>query len=168
MAEVKEFVTKDSGARQEFPTGARRDTGTGKGRYDLVPSCCIARLAKLYERGAAKYGDFNWSKGIPSSRYAESGMRHFYQYLDGDRTEDHLSAVAFNVFGIIFNEEMADRGVTDGSLNNLPRFVKPTPTNVPALTQDLLAQNMPASPEVTEAVTKRGGPSSPADEAKRY
>lgn len=34
---MKNFVTKDSGQRTEFPGGSVRDLGTGKGRYDLIP-----------------------------------------------------------------------------------------------------------------------------------
>lgn len=34
---MTEYVTKDSGARTEFPGGSLRDCGVGKGRYDLIP-----------------------------------------------------------------------------------------------------------------------------------
>jgi len=99
-----DYETKDSGQRRDFPTGARRDLNKGKGRYDLLPAVCIERLAKLYERGAAKYGDNNWQKGIPSTCYMESALRHLFKYLDGHRDEDHLAACVFNVFGLMWNE----------------------------------------------------------------
>jgi hypothetical protein len=98
------FVTKDSGKRQEFETGARRDIQTGKGRYDLLPKCAIHRYAQLLERGAEKYGDHNWEKGIPSSRYMSSLLRHAFQYANGERDEDHAAAVLFNAGGLIYNE----------------------------------------------------------------
>jgi hypothetical protein len=94
----------DSGERQEFETGSRRDTRKGKGRFDLLPADCIKRLAQHYENGAEKYGDNNWKLGQPSSRYIDSGLRHFFAYLHGDRSEDHLMAVVFNAFGIAYNE----------------------------------------------------------------
>lgn len=100
-----EFVTKDSGEREEFETGSRRDTRKGKGRFDLVPTSPLRRLAGLYERGAEKYGDRNWEKGQPSSRYYDSCMRHLISYMAGERDEDHLAAVAWNAFGMIYNEE---------------------------------------------------------------
>ncbi|HUS51203.1 MAG TPA: dATP/dGTP diphosphohydrolase domain-containing protein, partial [Candidatus Paceibacterota bacterium] len=67
---------KDSGKRQDFDTGSRRDTRDGKGRYDLLPVRAIKRLAKHYENGAKKYGDRNWEKGQPLSRYLDSALRH--------------------------------------------------------------------------------------------
>ena len=33
---MKKFITKDSGARQEFESGMRRDLQDGKPRYDLL------------------------------------------------------------------------------------------------------------------------------------
>ncbi len=96
---------KDSGKREEFNTGSRRDTRTGKGRFDLLPPRCITRLAKHYENGALKYGDLNWELGQPSRRYMDSLLRHAFRYADGERDEDHLAAIVFNAFGIMFNEE---------------------------------------------------------------
>lgn len=74
------FVVKDSGKRQDFTTGARRDTQDGKGdfsrfpfgwlwelakamqarnepmdRLDLVPVEPLLRLAAVYGRGGTKY-----------------------------------------------------------------------------------------------------------------
>lgn len=50
-----EFVTKDSGERQEYSTGMVRDLQAGKPRYDLVDWSMIKRWAELMERGAKKY-----------------------------------------------------------------------------------------------------------------
>jgi hypothetical protein len=36
--------------------------------------------------------------------------RHMMQYLLGEQDEDHLAAVVFNVFGIMWNEELGDTG----------------------------------------------------------
>lgn len=96
---------KDSGKREEYDSGARRDTRAGKGRYDLVPPVALKRVAKHYENGAVKYGDNNWRLGIPSSRFMDSLLRHANRYLDGERDEDHLAAVIFNAMAIIYNEE---------------------------------------------------------------
>ena len=76
------FVVKDSGKRQDFATGARRDTQDGKGdfsllppswllalakemqrrnepndRLDLVPVSPLLRLSAVYGRGSAKYDE---------------------------------------------------------------------------------------------------------------
>lgn len=56
-------------------------------------------------RGARKYGERNWEKGLPSSWYLASLMRHLEQFRAGDRIEDHLAAIRFNVDGLMHNEE---------------------------------------------------------------
>lgn len=101
---MTDFITKDSGKRQEFASGAVRDTVEGKPRYSLIPVKALRRWADLMARGAKKYGERNWELGMPTSRYLDSGMRHLFSYLEGDRTEDHLSAVLFNVGAMIHFE----------------------------------------------------------------
>lgn len=98
------YVTKDSGARDNFETGARRDTQDGKPRFDLIPSASLERLAGLYGRGAEKYGPYNWARGIPVSRNIASLERHLQQFKAGERDEDHLAAVAWNAFAIMHYE----------------------------------------------------------------
>lgn len=110
----------DSGKREEFATGSVRDTQEGKGRYDLIPVGPLKRLAKHYENGAKKYGDRNWEKGQPSSRYYSSAMRHLTNYMDGDRSEDHLAAVAWNAFAMMFNEETKPE-LNDIKAKNAPK-----------------------------------------------
>jgi hypothetical protein len=90
-------TVQDSEERREYNTGAVRDRGTGKGRYDLLPPKAIHRLARHFENGAVKYGDRNWEKGIPISNYIDSAMRHIFKYLDGAQDEDHLIAGAWNL-----------------------------------------------------------------------
>jgi len=100
----REFVTKDSGQREEFDSGAKRDTQTGKPRYDLIPAGPLKRLAELMARGAEKYDDNNWTKGMPASRFLASLMRHIEAYRLGDREEDHLAGVVFNAFALMYFE----------------------------------------------------------------
>lgn len=101
-----DFETKDSGKREEFVTGARRDTREGKGRYDLLQHRALGRVAKVAERGAAKYGDRNWELGIPEERFMDSALRHLCQYMSGDRDEDHLGQAAWNILAAIEMQEM--------------------------------------------------------------
>lgn len=118
---MAEFITKDSGQRVEFDTGARRDIETGKGRYDLLPRSILKRDAQLYERGAAKYGDNNWKKGIPTSRFLSSAMRHLMQLANGEDDEDHGAAVRFNVAGIMFVREEIAAGRLPAELDDLQK-----------------------------------------------
>lgn len=106
-----EYITKDSGERAQFQTGAQRDTAKGKGRYDLLPVLALRRLAQLYERGAIKYEARNWEKGIPVSRMYDSGIRHALQALAGLRDEDHLAGAVFNLLGIMEYEERRKLGM---------------------------------------------------------
>jgi hypothetical protein len=43
-----DYVTKDSGERQKFPTGAQRDIQAGKGRYDLFPWLVLPQVIAAY------------------------------------------------------------------------------------------------------------------------
>lgn len=102
-----EFLkVKDSGVRQEFDTGSRRDTQEGKGRYDLLPFYALDRLSKHFENGAVKYGEHNWRKGQPLSRYLSSTLRHITKWTMGLRDEDHLAAALWNIACIIETEYM--------------------------------------------------------------
>lgn len=99
------YTTKDSGQRQSFDTGSVRDTQEGKPRYDLMPTNALTRVADLYARGAAKYDDNNWKKGQPFSRVYASLFRHMIQWRDGDKEEDHLAAVVWNAFSLMYYED---------------------------------------------------------------
>ncbi len=154
------FITLDSGHRQQFGTGAQRDTQEGKPRfdliplpvldalqqafggapleaddtnppitgfcledecrYDLIPEIALNRLAGLYHRGALKYDDNNWQKGIPLLRVYASLRRHTEYWYAGDTSEDHLAAIIWNAITIMWTEwaiaegllpeELADAG----------------------------------------------------------
>lgn len=96
------FETKDSGKREEFSTGMVRDTQEDKPRYDLIDGAFLRRWAELMARGAKKYGENNWRKAsteIELARFKASATRHLFQWLDGDVSEDHAAAVAFNLAG---------------------------------------------------------------------
>ena len=136
------YVTKDSGRREEFNTGARRDVQEGKPDFDLLPAAweealvleaasdpdCdlglvpvhpLVRLAALYGRGARKYGPHNYQKGIPLKRVYQSLRRHLNQWRRGDRSEDHLAAVAWNAFALIYYEREILAGRLPHTLDDL-------------------------------------------------
>lgn len=119
-AESGGFVTKDSGQREDFETGARRDVQAGKPRFDLIPVGPLTRLAELYARGAEKYGDHNWQKGMPYRRVYASLFRHLMQWATGDRSEDHLAAVVFNAFALMFYEGEVKAGRLPKELEDMP------------------------------------------------
>lgn len=103
------FVTKDSGARQQFESGMQRDTQEGKARFDLlfpldVPygDQFMTRCAELLARGAEKYDTRNWEQAAGEEeleRFRASALRHLMQWVAGDTDEDHAAAVVFNLLG---------------------------------------------------------------------
>lgn len=108
MASKKEFITKDSGERQDYKSGMRRDLQTGKPRFDLIvptslpfDETMLYRWAMLMTRGAEKYGIRNWEKADSQEeldRFKASCFRHFMQWIAGDDDgEDHASAIMFNI-----------------------------------------------------------------------
>lgn len=111
------YVTKDSGVREEMATGSVRDSREGKGRFELVSPFALARLAGVYERGAAKYDSRNWEKGQPYSRFLDSAMRHLNRFAMGWRDEDHLAQAAWNIFAIMHFQEL---GRTE--LDDMPHY----------------------------------------------
>ena len=108
----KHPLIKDSGERREFSTGAKRDMAAGKGRMDLLPWAAIMEVSKHCENGAAKYGEHNVDKGIPTHSFCDSAARHLAKYLDGWDDEPHLLAAAWNLLWAIQMEikhpEMVD------------------------------------------------------------
>lgn len=107
LGPIDSYITKDSGQREEYASGMRRDIQDGKPRFDLllVPEVpfegqFLTRLAQLLARGADKYGDRNWQKANSVEeleRFVSSGLRHMVQWASGEIDEDHAAAVAFNL-----------------------------------------------------------------------
>jgi hypothetical protein len=97
----------DNGQRINYgEDAAQREPSTGKGRPDLITPFGLTRLSKWYELGANKYGDRNWEKGMPFSRYTASMFRHVIAWMKGDKSEDHLAAIAWNALAIIHHQEL--------------------------------------------------------------
>ena len=136
------FITKDSGQRQEFDTGAKRDVDIDKPKYeeiplnflkeiamslkdypdsrlDLIPINALLRLSSLFGRGSKKYGENNFQLGIPFKRMFGSILRHVYQYMEGDRTECHLSAIAWGAFVLMFFVQQISLGLLPKNLDDL-------------------------------------------------
>lgn len=113
----KKFITKDSGKRQNYKSGMRRDLQDGKPRYDLIIAKThtrdmVTRWAELLERGATKYGERNWEKAKGQEeldRFIASATRHFFQWLKGMDDEDHAAATFFNVNAVEYLREKLEQ-----------------------------------------------------------
>jgi hypothetical protein len=95
----------DSGERMTYDHGADREPSAGKGAYELVSPFALERIAMWCEAGAKKYADRNWEKGIPFGRLIQSALRHMIRWMKGQRDEDHLAAVCWNVMAMMHFEE---------------------------------------------------------------
>ena len=105
---METFDILDSGERKTFSTGMQRDIGLKTLRPDLIWLPGLIRLAEHYGKGALKYAERNWEKAKTleeQMRFQASAFRHFVQWMRGDRDEDHMSAVIFNMFGYEYTRE---------------------------------------------------------------
>jgi DNA polymerase-3 subunit alpha len=89
-----------------------------KKKYGEDKVAQIGTFGTMMARGAVKYDEWNWSKGMNFKRLYESMSRHAMQYYMGDRSEDHLSAVMFNAMAILHFEEIG----REEELNDLPKW----------------------------------------------
>lgn len=113
---MKKFTLKDSGKRQDYKSGMRRDIQEGKPRYDLIvgegqKDNLLKRWAELMEKGMKKYGYRNWELANSEEeliRFKASAYRHFIQTMNGEEDEDHYAAVCFNLNVILFLKEKLD------------------------------------------------------------
>lgn len=56
-----------------------------------------ARIAKRFMEGEKKYARLNWRHAQDVTTYQQSATRHLFQYLDGQKDEDHLTATIVNL-----------------------------------------------------------------------
>lgn len=82
--------------------GGVRETNSYKGLFYCMSTAGLRRLSARYKYGFIKYGaSDNYKKGLPASDCIDSCFRHLVAYLEGDNSEDHLAAVAWNAFCIM-------------------------------------------------------------------
>lgn len=117
----------DSGMRQQFNTGAVRDSAEDKPRPELISPYATEREAQWLAVGARKYASRNWEKGMPISRCVASLERHILAFKKGKTDEDHMAAIRTNAGFILHYEEMIKRGLLPKELDDMPKYeeVKP-------------------------------------------
>lgn len=59
-------------------------------RFDLIDGAAMFEMAKVLYTGAEKYGEDNW-RLIPVNDHINHGLMHWFAYLKGDKSDDHLS-----------------------------------------------------------------------------
>jgi hypothetical protein len=108
IAQDNAFLVKDSGKRMEFTSGMVRDTTEGKTEFHrAADGPMLRRWAEHLTKGATKYPDVapgtpNWTLAAGEAeraRFKQSAFRHFMQWYNDERDEDHGAAVFFNING---------------------------------------------------------------------
>jgi hypothetical protein len=116
QGEIKVTGTRD------FSTGAHRDPNNDKGRYDLLSPIFMRRLAIHTQKGGQARGDRNWEVGMPISAVIDSAIRHLYAFVEGDRSEDHLAAGAWNIMVAVHCGELIAKRILPEELYDLPDY----------------------------------------------
>jgi hypothetical protein len=80
----------------------------------------LHRLAVHYARGALKYADRNWEKGLETGRIVDSLFRHAQKALRGDTDEDHDAAAVWNCFALTFTCTRINDGTFPPELATYP------------------------------------------------
>jgi hypothetical protein len=110
------FVVKDSGKRQDYPSGMRRDVQDGKPDYTLIHVPFLTRIAFHLGKGLIKYGRDNWKFANSQEelqRFKGSALRHMMQWLSDDLDEDHMAAVCFNLMCAEYVKERLEQEKND-------------------------------------------------------
>lgn len=66
-------------------SGVKHDQG--KTRYELLPPEYLEATAQVLTFGAAKYGEYNWAKGMKWSRVFGAAMRHLWAWWAGEKID---------------------------------------------------------------------------------
>ena len=66
-------------------------------------------VAKHFEEGAKKYGEYNWQMGIPVHCYIDFAIRHYLKWLRGDKDEPHDRAFVWNIICCIWEVDYSPR-----------------------------------------------------------
>lgn len=113
----------EGGERLTYKEGAgQKESDYGRGHDELISPIFEERLAIWLEKGARKYESRNWEKGIPFGRIFRALKRHTRQYIEGQRDEDHLAAIACNIMFLMHYETMIERGLMDPRIMDLPNY----------------------------------------------
>lgn len=86
------------------------NTGAVMHLYQVLAACnlfddtttMLLEVSKHFEDGAAKYGEYNWQKGIPARCYIDSAVRHYLKHLRGDTDEAHHRSFVWNIMCCIW------------------------------------------------------------------
>ena len=79
---------KETEKEQKEEPGKKYDGG--KARFDLLPPDALFELVKVFTRGAEKYDDRNWEKGMTWGRVFGAIQRHLWKFWRGETHDQDL------------------------------------------------------------------------------
>lgn len=79
-----------------YMLGHRSARWHGYETYDSVPRQAVERWAATYTEGAAKYGAYNWRKGLKIRNLLSHAIGHVYLLADDNRSENHFGHFLWN------------------------------------------------------------------------
>lgn len=86
MADTIKGVSPDAEIVTNVNGGKQSKVAYG---FHLIDPDAILALAEVLQYGASRYARDNWRK-IPSEEHFNHMMIHYYAWLKGDTTDDHL------------------------------------------------------------------------------
>ena len=98
--------------------GEAKRYNQGKLRYDLLEPYAIQELVRVFTKGAEKYEDHNWSKGLDWMSVIASLKRHIAAFEMGEDIDKetecyHMALAAWNCLTIVsfykLHPELDDR-----------------------------------------------------------
>lgn len=106
---MKKYEIKDEDNLKDFVSGVKRSDDSGKPDFGLIwPEAMpyeeqmLTRFANHMTKAVAAKGARNWEQAgtlEDSERFRQAAWRHFLQYMSGDKSEDHVAALLFNLMG---------------------------------------------------------------------
>ena len=89
----------------------------GKPRWDLLPFDALDHVAEHYRRGAEKYAERNWERGMDWSKCLASLLRHTSAFAQGEDIDPengalHTEAMAWNALALL-TYQIRNIGVDD-------------------------------------------------------
>ncbi len=156
VVDVYSFSADRGEVRSVSSTGAEK--GTKIERFDLLPTQALAKIARHYGVGAAKYAPNNWRKGYEWSKSYAAMMRHANEFWAGEDMDEetgclHLASVIFHAMALmVFIDEQPHyddrfKPNTEPPVLKLPETVltpeqrKDIRENLEAFTEEMLNRN---------------------------
>ena len=117
---------------RKFESGAIRDDDSQKEDYiETISWTAFKRYSQYMTWKKSKYGSWNFKKGIPIESYEQSLVRHLQKYLENkyedwyiEKDEDHLSAMIFNLLGIMHEEWREQKKINEMVMKDYTEFYR--------------------------------------------